>query len=429
MKWPEKLLHFIWRYKLITQANLMTSQGEALRILDFGQYNVNAGADFEYAKIQINDRIWVGNIELHLSAIDWKHHRHHLDPRYNATILHVVWENTDSFEIKRLDGTSIPTLALADYVDQALLHKYMSLMQNEQWIACENQLHRVSNVIISNWIDRLVIERLEARLELVDAWAKHTSYNWEKVQLIALSRAFGMQVNSDAFEKLMMQFNPNLLYKYADQSFLIEALLFGVAGFLSSVPHEDNYTKKLKDEFHYLKNLHGLQNLTTIEWKFLRMRPYNFPTFRLAQFSGLLAQRIQWFEFAQISSLNELMSNLSKVQVSNYWSNHFHFSKESVERHSTILTNDFICHIIINAFVPVLFSYGRHVGNQDLQLMVMDWLHQLPAEKNSIIKKYKERSINANTAEESQALLYLYKNYCSAKKCLDCAIGHAVLSR
>lgn len=105
MKLPEKLLHIIWRYKLINQTNLLTTHGESLRILDFGQLNTNAGADLELAKIQIQNRIWIGNIELHVSSLDWKYHHHHLDPRYNSTILHVVWENPENIKIKRLDGT------------------------------------------------------------------------------------------------------------------------------------------------------------------------------------------------------------------------------------------------------------------------------------------------------------------------------------
>lgn len=204
---------------------------------------------------------------------------------------------------------------------------------------------------------------------------------------------------------------------------------FGIAGFLSVQAEEDEYVKLLKTEFKYLHHLHGLQDLSTVQWKFLRMRPYNFPSFRLAQFCGLLFKRISWFEFVRISSLEDLMVEMKDVEASSYWSNHFHFAKAKKENHSTTLTKSFIQHLIINAFVPVLFAYGKYICNQELQMKAVDWLQQLPVENNAVISNYKQLNILANNASESQGLIHLYKNYCSAKKCLDCAIGYSVLSR
>lgn len=224
MKFPEKLLHFIWRYKLINQSNLLTADGESIHILDFGQYNSNSGPDFEYAKIQIEDQILIGNIEIQVNSADWKQHKHHTDPNYNATIMHVVWEDANTIPTCRFDKTTIPTLVLKNYIDATLLEKYEQLMQNEHWIACEKSLHKVSEITISNWLDRLVVERLETKLDTVLGWAEATKFHWEMVQLIAISRAFGMKVNSDAFESVMLPINLNLLYKYTEQPKLIEAL-------------------------------------------------------------------------------------------------------------------------------------------------------------------------------------------------------------
>ncbi|WP_149913541.1 DUF2851 family protein [Sphingobacterium cavernae] len=428
MKWSEKLLHFIWRYKLINQSNLRTTQGEVLLVLDFGQYNTNAGADFEFAKIEINGRIWVGNVELHVCSLDWKFHQHHLDPRYNSTILHVVWENYEQSEAVRLDNTTIPTLVLKNYVDNALLEKYHQLMSNEQWMSCENQLHKVPELTISNWLDRLIIERLESKMEMVTSWAQLTGYDWEKVQLIAIPRAFGMKVNSDAFEKLMLQLNTNMLYKYANDPFKLEALLFGLSGFLSSKNLDDAYAKDLWQEFGYLKHMHGLGGQSLVEWKFLRMRPYNFPTYRMAQLCGLLIKRMQWFEFIKTSALQEVIEDLEAICTSGYWRDHFHFHKIS-KAHDTRLTSDFIQHIVLNAFIPILFTYGKYIVREDLQQKALEWLHNLKVEKNNIVAGFKERAIEAKTAGESQALLQLFRHYCAGKKCLDCAIGYCVLSR
>lgn len=429
MKLPEKLLHFIWRYKLINQSSLFTTRGDAVRIIDFGQLNTDAGPDFEYAKVEIQDRLWVGNIELHVNALDWKKHDHHLDPRYNSTILHVVWEDIVQDGVSRMDGTIIPTLELKSYVDLSLLQKYQHLMENEQWIACENLITKVSKLSISTWLDRLVVERLEFKIENIFSWIKIIGYDWEKVQLIALSRAFGMKVNSEAFEKLLLNFNTSLLFKYRSNNFKLEALLFGCAGFLSGKKDGEGYFLDLKQEFDYLQKLHGLSGLNAVEWKFLRMRPYNFPTFRLAQCVGLLCNRMQWFEFVHKASLEELKESLKLISTSEYWAQHFHFHKTSNKTHVTALTKDFIEHLILNAFVPVLFAYGKYIGDLDLQYKAVDWLQQLHAEKNTIVSRFQTLEINVQHAADSQALLHLYKNYCTQKKCLDCAIGYSILSR
>lgn len=91
MRSSEKLLHFIWRYELINQSNLCTCEGTLLRIINFGKYNTNAGPDFEFAKIQLDNAILVGNIEIQWFSSKWYQHKHHEDLSYNTTILHVVW--------------------------------------------------------------------------------------------------------------------------------------------------------------------------------------------------------------------------------------------------------------------------------------------------------------------------------------------------
>ena len=44
----------------------------------------------------------------------------------------------------------------------------------------------------------------------------------------------------------------------------------------------------------------------------------------------------------------------------------------------------------------------------------------LKPEKNSVIKKWKNLGADIQSALDSQAFLYLYKNYCSQKKCTNC---------
>lgn len=177
MKFSDKLLHFIWRYKLIDQSKLITSEGTTLRILNFGKYNENAGPDFEFAKIELSQQTWIGNIEIHWSSSEWYQHKHQLDARYNTTILHVVWQHTDTKPTYRKDGTIIPTLELQCFVDPALLIKYQYLMEQEAWLTCEKQLPFIDPFQKINWLERIIVERLEQKIKLVQDWLQQTNYD------------------------------------------------------------------------------------------------------------------------------------------------------------------------------------------------------------------------------------------------------------
>lgn len=426
MRYPEKLLHFIWRYKLINPQNLKTTAGEELQILDFGQYNTDAGADFEFAKIRLNGSVWAGNVEMHVESQDWNRHNHQHDARYNTTILHVVWEADEGEKVLRQDGTEIPTLAMKDFVDPSLPERYMELMQQQHPIACAYRLPQIASFHVYSWLDRVLIERLETKSLLIEEWLEQTANDWEKVTIISLARSFGMAINQHAFERLMKSIPLNLIYKYAEEEDKLEALLFGCAGLLDMSEMKDSYARKLKEEFQYLKMLHRLQPMEKESWKFMRMRPYNFPTIRLAQLCALLRQRVRWFEYIRENSLETVMQACRKVEVASYWNEHFHFGKVT-KVHPATVTESFVTHLVVNTFVPVLFAYGRFLGDERLKDKAVEWLSLLPSEDNNIIRKFRELGVQSRSAGDGQAILQLYKSYCVVKRCLDCALGYYCL--
>lgn len=423
----EKLLHFIWRYSLYSVKNLKTTNGEPISIISPGILNKNAGPDFELAIIRIGDTEWAGHVEMHIREEYWLSHKHHLNPAYNSTILHVVWERADK-SILRNDGTAIPTLILKNYVDESLLHNFSKLLEQETQIACEGQISGVSNIIIHNWLERLSIERLECRYQRVKDWIKSTNTDWERIFMIALARAFGGNVNSDAFEQLLLQIDIKLLNRYANNPTKTEALLFGKSGLLN-ISKYDRYTTKLKEEYQTLKKLHNLNELPLENWKFSRMRPYSFPTYRLAQLVGVLSRRIYWFEFIiEAKDLNDIVEEINKATIDDYWQYHFRFEKDSTF-HKTGFSTSFLNSLAINSIIPVLFSYSKLTGNSNLMIKSLEWLNTIPAEKNNLISYFQKLGIKCSNASDSQALISMKKEYCDKKLCLECPIGLAILKR
>ena len=72
----EDFLHYLWRLARFDLRDLKTTEGEAISIQNFGQYNQDAGPDFSLAQLRIGGIQWVGNVEIHVKASDWYRHGH-----------------------------------------------------------------------------------------------------------------------------------------------------------------------------------------------------------------------------------------------------------------------------------------------------------------------------------------------------------------
>ncbi len=416
----ERLLQFIWQHLYFNKEQLITQDGQSLQIFFQGTLNNNQGPDFSNAKIRINNITWAGNIELHIKTSDWKKHGHTNDEHYNNIILHAVWEHDE------IEKQNIPILELKNRISSSLLQRYYELMQQNTFIPCEQQLPVVSELVWSSWKERMIAERLYEKNEKINQLLKETNQHWEEAFWQLLARNFGITVNADAFEAIAKTISVTILAKHKNQIHQLEALLLGQAGLLSEVFTED-YAVMLQKEYHFLQKKHQLQPARQL-LSFLRMRPGNFPSIRLAQLAMLIHQSSHLFskilEAQDFNSIKQLLS----VTANDYWHCHYTINEPTNFRKKQ-LGNMMIENILINTIIPVLFAYAQHHNNEQLKQKAIQWLQQLPKEKNSVTKNWEEAGIQHQTAFDSQALLYLKKNYCNKKRCLNCAIGNSILKR
>ena len=107
--------------------------------------------------------------------------------------------------------------------------------------------------------------------------------------------------------------------------------------------------------------------------------------------------------------------------VSDYWETHYNFDKVSPKKRKKITTS-FIDLLLLNTIIPLKFAYGksRNQANEEVLLSIVE---AISPEKNAIINKFKDFGLVSKSAFDSQALLQLKKEYCDAKKCLQCAVG------
>lgn len=414
----ERLLQFIWQFQYFTMTDLLTTAGEPVKIIQPGLHNTNQGPDFSNAKIKIGGTTWAGTVELHVRSSDWEKHEHQHDKNYDNVILHVVWED---------DGWTyrLPVLELKNRVPGLLLHRYENLMNIVSFIPCENSINRVSELSWKSWKDRLLAERLERKSASVHQFFSQTGNHWEETCWWLLARNFGYKVNAESFELVARSLPLSLLAKQKHQLILLESLLMGQAGLLQEDRREDDYYTLLKREYQYQQKKYKLSPVTA-PVHFLRMRPGNFPTIRLAQLAVLIHQSASLFtKIREAESLEEL-KNWFDVTANDYWHYHYSFAHSSSYKPKK-LGAVMLENIIINTMAPLLFAYGTYHNEQSIKDKALQWLEQTAPESNAITNGFSRLGIEIKNAFDSQALIGLKREYCDKKRCLECAVGYALL--
>ncbi len=419
----EEFLHYIWKYSLYNKDDLIADTGEKIEILKPGEHNTNAGPDFLNVCVRIGNTTWAGNAEIHINSSDWNKHNHKNNKAYNNVILHVVLKN--DITIKRTNGEIIPTIELS--FERSLYDNYSKLISNELWIPCQDELHKIDKFFIDYWLNVLLADRLELKAGSIADTLKATRNDWEEAFYIHLAKSYGFKLNSLPFEMLAKSLPLKYLSRHKNSHFQIEALLFGQAGFLCDNILFDNYYEKLKKEYTFLRRKFQLTPIDKHIWKFLRLRPGNFPTVRLAQFAALIYNSHALFSKIIDCKTVEQLKKCFCIQPSEYWNKHFLFGRESKKQVKKFGDTAFNI-IFINTIVPFLFIYGKVNNNDGLKEKAIDLLTKIPAENNNIIRKWKETGINAKNAFYSQALIQLKNEYCNKKFCLNCQIGNKIIS-
>ncbi len=419
----EDFLHFIWKHGLFEKNNLIADNGEKVEVLNPGEPNYDAGPDFFNAKIKSTNTIWVGNVEIHVRSSDWIKHKHNTDKAYDNVILQVVADHNTP--VYRTDGEQIPTLELS--FNPRIYNNYLNLVQNKEWIPCESTIFKVDPFQLKHWLQRVLVERLEDKSREISFMLQYQKYDWDETFYQQLARNFGFKTNAQPFELLAKSLPYKYLAKHRNNLFQVEAMLFGQAGMLDDLISEDEYYCLLKKEYAFLKDKFSLKPLGGHLWKFLRLRPSNFPTLRIAQFGMLIHQAERLFSrLLGCTNLGEIKT-LFAVSASSYWDNHYSFHKETKTK-KKLLGEDAVDVLIINTVVPFLFLYGMEKNLPEYKERALDFLDQMPPEKNSIITKWNSLGVKADNAFYSQALLQLKSKYCKFKRCLDCTIGRKIIT-
>ena len=420
----EDLLQYIWNFQLFNPIELVTTENEMVQVVRAGAQNFHSGPDFFNGQVRIGETLWVGNIEIHIKSSDWKKHNHQNDIAYSKIILHVVWEDDDP--VFQENGERVATIELNGRVKKSVFDKFNQLQNAKTWIPCESEIKNVDEFAKIQAIERKLIERLESKSNRINQILQLRKNDWEATLYQLLAKYFGFKVNAVPFELLANTIDFNLVRKHRTNEHQLFALFFGQAGFLHS-GLKGSFPIELFKEYSFLANKYQLQALDSSIWKFMRMRPLNFPTIRIAQFIGLFVKSPNLFQ--AILEAEELidLQKLFKIEPHGYFDSHYRFDVPASKKQKKPIGNASIDILLINVIIPILFNYGKQTDNEKFQSRAIAFLQAIKAEKNSITKKWQELEMPLTSAYDSQALIQLKNEDCSNKKCLTCTIGMAIL--
>lgn len=381
----EEILQLAWYEGVIARKRLQTEEGLDLIVINPGEWNEASGPDFTNAVIQLGEVKWVGNVEIHIKASDWRKHNHHTNNVYSEVILHVVCYNDDP--VKRLSGELIPTLRIDPLDLSAKLHHYENWLKSKCELACSMDLPTTPQEVWNDWITHLSNVRYNRKASVSLEILQRTQGDVVLSEMMAVAYVCGLPINSEPLVQLAQSIPWGIvLRKYWTWEEFKKAVLY-MAGF--------------KESFHF-ENSH-LINRVLIErdrWKYGKMRPSSFPEIRI----------IQWARWAYLRVIEKsvdsttIFSNPEQV-----WNGEYLDRQPGSQTLQLWKIN----------LLPMLQMILKHSNRPMLNYYWSDW----KPERNKVVTQFVLAGRLIQNAEESQGAIQLHQAFCRFKKCVNCAVG------
>ena len=450
-KIDEAFVQKLWQEQRFFNTSMETIDRRPIRVLKPGVWNHNEGPDFMHAEIEIDGKLQVGDVEIHVRSSEWYAHKHHLNSRYNRVILHAVFFNDDFNLRTRLQNNKrVSTLELLKWVAVDTGDLYDDSQAPETTDGrCRITGKQLNMEVLKNVFESLGRERFLEKAESIRLL--RTRLDFEQLLYEGIMEALGYERNSRAFRELAQ----HVPFTDLDEKSALEiqAILFGVAGLLplqreKSFPSEvtnDPSVIVLEELWRASEYAELPARMTEARWSFTG-RPVNRPTRRIAAMSQLIhachGSLMMYFlptcEKAADVDTPKLLRTIEKklrallmLEPIGYWETHFDFGTGST-RKAALIGNDRAVDIIINKILPAAYVWAVEAESQKLQEAILR-LYSTGSKStgNKIIRKIDEQIFTTEaqqmrhlkpTAKIEQGILRLHKNYCADWLCDLCPI-------
>ena len=419
----EDFLHYVWQNRHYDFLNLKTTDGRKVNVVFPGYHNHDAGPDFLQAVVVIDDMRWVGSVEIHCRSSDWLRHNHQHDDKYKSVILHVVYEH--DMEIRLSSSEIIPVMELKGLIPDELYNRYESLVTTPDKLLCRWSLSDLDSVVIQSQLSKALVERLTGRQERYRLMLGNCNKDWRELVYRMLAIGFGCKKNATAFELLAQSLPYRIVKAHQSSKLQTYALLFGQSGMFDGV-EGDEYVERLRYEYDYLRYKYQLTPIGVHHWNWLRLRPQNFPSLRLAQFAQLLYETENLSTDKVLHAPYIQLQQWLTVEPDTYWERHYQLGKPT-EKHASGLGHSTADLLIINTVVPLRFCYAHFFGDNDMQDNALTLLERVGYENNKTTRVFTKSAFPCKSAYDSQAQMEQMEHYCERKRCLCCSIGEKIV--
>ena len=431
----------IWRRLLINRAELITADGEPIKIIYPGRINDDRGADFRDVVIATSRGLLKGDIEIHVKSSDWQAHRHHHDPAYNRVVLHVVMQNDAKATTKLQNGKDTPTLALDEFTNSDTGQQASTSLT----MPCLRAKDRFTPSVIGEFLDAVGEERFFAKAaefqrELAQTQASQTLYQGimgalgyakNKIPMLNLAHRLPLQILEFIAQS-----------KIPDEECLArqQALLLGTAGLLPSQrPNRrqepyDEWTGKLE---RLWSSSYQTNAMSCDAWHLFKVRPNNFPTHRIAAISylilhyrekGILAEIINKIKEVPWEKGYRQLETELLVTAKGYWASHLDFGRGNQAKGSTLLGKARAADIIVNVVLPFALAWSRHTSQPELGNKAIGLYRRYPRLAVNAVERHMCRQLGlssslVNSARRQQGLLHIYNTLCTQGRCHSCRLS------
>ena len=491
----ERFLRHIWSRQYLDTLSLKTTDEREIRVFGPGTLNTDGGPDFRDAVIQIGGITYHGDVEFHRLISDWQLHGHFEDHRYNRVILHVVFERRSGPGTTRVpSGRSVPVLYLEPFLTESIRTLWHKTIMDEQsmlkkTLRCSGLNLAVETPLLSSWVRRLAVERMELKLrrfderlrelaqihllavhdyhvppprwriqgdpddlppphkELTHAQLARREF-WDQLLYEGLMECLGYNKNQEPFIRLARSVTLRVVrsLRIENNEVALQALLLGAGGLLPKLrsvndKESRDFARQLTHDWKDQKGRYRSSVLHRADWQFFPTRPLNFPTLRIAAASPLIRailcedlfrRLIESLKSSdkQAPAIRSLRSLLGVTPLP-FWTRHYtfdHASSKPVHPLGPERTDIAIANVVI----PLTLLYARVFKDRLVREKALRLFEAMPPAAENSITRFMETQllrgrIEHNSVSAQQGVIQLYKFYCSEERCAECDIGVAVL--
>ena len=448
----EHFVQNVWNEQRFFDFDLKSIDGRPIQVLKPGFWNSDEGPDFVHAELLIDGNLHAGDVEIHINSSGWYNHKHHLDPRYNRVILHVVYLNDDiNLRTRLQNGKRIPTLEILNRLDAPIGDLFDERKESQETFINDCRvagktlkIERVQSVFNDLGQERL-LEKADGMRNLL------VRVDFEQLLYEGIMEALGYTKNRKPFRELAQRVPLSELLGKSDES--IQAILFGMSGLLPSQSQQKvewnrvdrEFIERLESIWESAEQYKKPTRMTAEQWHFAKMRPANYPSRRIPAIAQIISRRqdtlmmdflplIEGAATANQSALGRIRRRLQERLTPaplGYWEDHSHFGKGIPQRGAALIGKARASDIIVNILLPITLIWAEHSQSPKLTEAVQRLYDSYPKLQENRITQQIEAQIFSQeqpiklispSAKKQQGAIYLHKNFCSSRLCDLCPV-------